>query len=392
MGGEAMKRLWVLGLVLFVPVAALAQGSSANRTAPVSRDIWAASDGCENIPGQAHNSADCSRVDQLNPRDVLPDKPVSQMTGAERNLLRNHRILAATAATLEKVRRTAPRLSDEAVNAMIRQLAVPLAADARIPRWTEGLCVRTQGLAPELNAAVDRRIRQLASMVGAPVADEGCEINVAVLFEADPAEALEEVAAAHPLLFSSEAAAVMRQPVQAWYVSLSADGLGNVKPDGEKASALCDTLDLDARSSGMGLIGLQTVNLGTLTQRLKDKSRYCGNSNTIKHTGDGVKGLGFSAVTVIAASDLLEQHDPAAVVDHIALLALSRVSDSEVCQPVPTIANLLKKSCGPDLRSDEITASDLAFLVALYRAQQRETPKLQLGSIASEMKRALQGR
>jgi hypothetical protein len=184
----------------------------------------------------------------------------------------------------------------------------------------------------------------------------------------------------------------MRQPVQAWYVSLSEDTRGNVRSDGKKASALCDTLDLETRSGGVGLIGPQIVNLGTLTQRLKDKSRYCGNSNTIKHTGDGVKGLGFSAVTVIAAADLLAQHDPAAVVDHIALLALSRVSDSEACQPVPTIANLLKKSCGPALRSDEITASDLAFLVALYRARQREMPILQLGSIASEMKRALQGR
>lgn len=388
-----MQRLLLLCVALCMPMAALAQGSSVSRTAPASRDFWAARDGCENIPGQAHNSADCSRIDRLDPREVPPNKPVSQMTGAERNLLRNHRILSATAATLEKVRRAAPRLSDEAVNGMIRQLAAPLAADARIPRWTDGLCVRTQGLAPELNAAVDRRIRQLASMVGAPVAEEGCEMNVAVLFEADPEEALEEVAGVNPLLFSSgEAGAVMRQPVQAWYVSLSEDVRGNVRPDGTKASALCDTADLEARSSGMGLIGLQTTNLGVLTQLVKDKARYCGNRNTLKRTGDGVKGLGFSAVTVIAAAALLEQHDPAAVVDHIALLALSRVSESEACQPVPTIANLLKESCSPALRSDEITPSDLAFLVALYRAKQRDTPVLQLGSIASEMKRALDGR
>ena len=389
-----MQRfLLLLCAVMWVPVSALAQGSSAGRIAPVSRDLWAARDGCENIPGQAHNSADCSRIDQLSPRDVPPDKPVNQMTGAERNLLRNHRILSATAATLEKVRRAAPKLSDEAVNGFIRQMAVPLAADARIPRWTDGLCVRTQGLAPELNAAVDRRIRQLASMVGAPLAERGCEMNVAVLFEADPAEALEEVAEAHPLLFSSsETAVTMRQPVQAWYVSLSEDGRGNVQPDGNRSSALCETIDLEARNASVALAVPQTVNVRALTQLLNDKAYYCGNRKTIKRTGDGLKGLGFGAVTVIAAAELLEQHDPAAVVDHIALLALSRVSNSEACQPAPSIANLLKKSCGPALRSDEITATDLAFLVALYRARQRETPVLQLGSIASELKRALQGR
>lgn len=390
MFGAIMKRLWILGLLMLVPAPALAQGA-ASRIAPPPRDFWAASDGCENIPGQAHNSADCSRIEQLDPRDVLPNKPLSRMTGAERNLVRNHRILSATAATLEKLRRAETSLSDEAVNGMIRQMAVPLAADARIPRWTDGLCVRTQGLTPQLNEAADRRIRQLATMVGAPVAEANCEMNAAILFEADPSEAVEELAEANPALFSGSGPASGR-PVQAWYVAFSEDRRGNVRPDGEKSSALCDTTGLDAFSSSPSLIGPQTVNLASLRQSVNDKARYCGKRDTIKRTGDGLKGLGFRAVTVIAASKLLEQHDPAAVVDYIAMLALSRVSDTTACQPVASIANLLKESCGPGLRSDEITTGDLAFLVALYRATQRDTPLLQLGSIAGEMKRALQGR
>jgi hypothetical protein len=373
-----MKRLWVLGLVLLVPMAALAQGSSSNRTAPVSRDLWAASDGCENILGQAHNSADCSRIDQLNPRDVLPDKPLSQMTGAERNLLRNRRILSATATTLERVRLSAPPLSDEAVTGMIRSMSGPAVAGEGIARWTDGLCVRTQGLRPELNAAVDRRIRQLAAMIGAPIAEGNCAINAAVLFEADPVAVLKDMARQHPRLFAGSGnAATLRYPVQAWYaVPPSGDLRGNARPNAPIAPEECDTDQLSLNPSG--LVQMSSPNLRNAFAK---KSR-CYNQ---------VRKPGFGAVTVIASANLFQQHDPAAVADYVAVLILSRVPDSDACQPVPSIVHLLKQGCSAGLRSDEITGSDLAFLVALYRAGQRNAV-LKVDSIASEMKQVLQGR
>jgi hypothetical protein len=65
---------------------------SASRLMP-SDDPLSARDGCINFPGQAHNSADCSRILSWDPQWKLPDKPVSEMTGAEENMLRNYRIL-----------------------------------------------------------------------------------------------------------------------------------------------------------------------------------------------------------------------------------------------------------------------------------------------------------
>lgn len=65
---------------------------SASRL-PAMEDPSAARDGCINYPGQAHNSADCSRIITWDPTWVLPSKPLSEMTGAEENMIRSYNIL-----------------------------------------------------------------------------------------------------------------------------------------------------------------------------------------------------------------------------------------------------------------------------------------------------------
>jgi len=67
----------------------------ASRITPKD-DPYAARDGCINYPGQAHNSADCSRIISWDPSWVVPNKPLSEMTGAEENMLRNYNILKGT--------------------------------------------------------------------------------------------------------------------------------------------------------------------------------------------------------------------------------------------------------------------------------------------------------
>jgi hypothetical protein len=53
----------------------------------------ASRDGCINYPGEAHNSADCSRIISWDPSWVVPNKPLSEMTGAEENMVRSYNIL-----------------------------------------------------------------------------------------------------------------------------------------------------------------------------------------------------------------------------------------------------------------------------------------------------------
>jgi hypothetical protein len=65
---------------------------SGTRIGPAN-DPSAARDGCMNVPGVAHSSADCSVMTWMDPNTVLPDKPLDQMSGAEENLIRNYNLL-----------------------------------------------------------------------------------------------------------------------------------------------------------------------------------------------------------------------------------------------------------------------------------------------------------
>lgn len=71
--------------------AVVSPGSSGRF--PDGLDKYSARDGCINYPGQAHNSADCSRIVSWDPSWVVPDKPLDQMTGAEENMVRSYNIL-----------------------------------------------------------------------------------------------------------------------------------------------------------------------------------------------------------------------------------------------------------------------------------------------------------
>lgn len=64
----------------------------ASRITPKD-DPYAARDGCINYPAEAHNSADCSRIISWDPSWVVPNKPLSEMTGAEENMVRSYNIL-----------------------------------------------------------------------------------------------------------------------------------------------------------------------------------------------------------------------------------------------------------------------------------------------------------
>ena len=73
-------------------VDASVSASSGSRIG-INDDPLAARDGCINYPRQAHNSADCSRILAWDPTWVLPRKPLSEMTGAEENMVRSYHIL-----------------------------------------------------------------------------------------------------------------------------------------------------------------------------------------------------------------------------------------------------------------------------------------------------------
>lgn len=105
-----LKALSLAAAALLLPAAAFAQstytspGVTANERAPEPNNSHiaagtAARDGCVNVPGEAHNSADCSKIDAsdlntaVNREAMAGDRP----SGATENAARNARILSGQA-------------------------------------------------------------------------------------------------------------------------------------------------------------------------------------------------------------------------------------------------------------------------------------------------------
>ena len=95
---------------------------------------------------------------------------------------------------IEQVIVTAPKLPEE-IKSFVQSYATrSLAGDGVISRWKNGICPATFGFADQRdNDFVTSRIRQIAGLVGAPVAATPCGINIHVYFSAEPQQLLDSI-------------------------------------------------------------------------------------------------------------------------------------------------------------------------------------------------------
>lgn len=115
-----LRTLSIAAAMALLPAIAFAQASGTasrnasaaaigvpfNTQAPQPNNSHAASgtaarDGCINVPGEAHNSADCSRIDASDTNTAMntPSRDLSgRPTGTTENAARNARILSGQSA------------------------------------------------------------------------------------------------------------------------------------------------------------------------------------------------------------------------------------------------------------------------------------------------------
>ena len=217
-----------------------------------------------------------------------------------------------------------------------------------LARWRGGrpetICPFTSGLAPQYNAYVTARLRELAFRVGAPVqSNSHCRGNLQVLFTADPQRPMAEIlgwagrslGVKYPHTQTGKLLAQSNMhAVQGWYIT--AGGGGGI-------------LNADP-----GLIGgLDLLPIWPL----------------VIPTGvhGGASGFnGIMDVIVVVDTTKVGGYDIGSIADYIAMLAFSVVQSPDHCDPLPSILDLMSSSCGARDRPTAITAGDLAFLKALY--------------------------
>jgi len=238
-----------------------------------------------------------------------------------------------------------------------------------LARWHDPICVRTWGLAPEMNARIATRIMDIADGLGIRTNRAAlCRPNVRIGFTSEPQASVERAARRNRLVIGFHYAArrdeVMRvrQPVQAWYLTTTRPG-----PNGggiEQGAHRGETID----EAGVRAPG------GAAGSRL---------SNGISS--------GLAHVLIFADIRHVEGRNVDSIAELLAFLALAQTPVAERCDESETILNLMNAACPPERRPMALTRQDVAYLRALYSVDSEWGPQLQRGTIVLHMTDALGG-
>ena len=281
-----------------------------------------------------------------------------------------------TGLSTEKVTVTAPaEIPASVLHDFIKSYTAPSSPSGKVARWRYGACPIATGLPPAGNKLVTDRVRQLAAMVGAPVGDTNCKPNIDIVFTLNPQVLMDKVREKNRVLLGYHNAAqektlaTVTHPVQAWYTTQTVDLNGTVY------------IDDKLRSHG-GFYMQDPLNKGSSIYIPDARVAHV----TGNHLDDGVSSELYHVIIVIDLAKI-NGLTMGALSDYAAVLSLARTEAFETCQPVASITNLLSGSCGAELKTGEISGSDLAYLHSLYSIDPRKSFLQQKDDIAYEMRK-----
>lgn len=208
----------------------------------------------------------------------------------------------------------------------------------QIARWRDPVCVRVVGLADAQAAMIKARIESVALAVGVRPARAQCTANVEIMFTDQPQAMIDAIAKRAEVMLGyyhfhdRDRLKAITRPVQAWYVTAASPWAGKEVIDDPESHAPSGCGD----EPGVLKCGIQTV--------LKN-------------------------VLVVADAKALHDQDAGLLSDYLVMLTLSQPRSLDGCNTLSSVIDVLAPSAcaGRDV-PDGLTASDAAYLTALYAA------------------------
>ena len=261
----------------------------------------------------------------------------------------------------ETIYSDAQRLKDELLSRKFVQslLSPSYTLEGQFSRWKTPVCPHVVGMAPAAAVVVERRLREVAQQIGAPLnRKDPCLPNIEIFVTPEPQATLDDIKTKDFLLLASAPMKLMtlRYPVQAFYYGYYRDFNGRV------------FLDMDWEFY------------------LDEPPHVHANDTRLK---TGIKAE-MGVATIIVDTRAVTGLTLGTLSDYLALMALAQTPATGRCQPAPSIANLFLTDCDTDLHADGLSDADLAMLTALYETPE-QPEKLQWQRMGGNMRRNLEG-
>jgi len=225
----------------------------------------------------------------------------------------------------------------------------------QLTRWVTPVCPEVRNLPAAYGEFITRRIKAIAASVGAPT-KEPCDLNVEIIFSADPQTILDNVAKKDPRLLgyhfvhNAAAAAKVTRPIQAWYVTSTSSGVETY-------------LDDPYHQGPTGQLGSHFT-IGLYSQ--------------------------FNHILVVVNTDKIAGYPIGPVADYIAMLTLSQSEAPDNCNDLDSILDYLEPNCTQ--KPESLTVADKTYLEGLYHMDKWEIGSLQKSNISEHMQDSFTGK
>jgi hypothetical protein len=269
---------------------------------------------------------------------------------------------------------TAQELSGKAVPNFVRSHSTPSTVIGQITRWRNSICPLTLGLDPARNAFVTARILAVAATIGAPHDDSStCKPNVKILFTLEPQQVLEEAVKKDSRVLGfhyqrqQKRLMTFSRPIQSWYVTSTRNYRG--------VEAVDDPLPLGGAQEGF---------IGT------PNGYFPGSRVPPGEPGSRLTNLRSSQIVsalIVVDANKVNGMTIGSVSDYLAVLTLSQAKSPDTCSQLPSIMDLMASTCDNRDKVTQVTAGDLAFLRALYKANLEQPLNLETSDIENNMMR-----
>ena len=215
----------------------------------------------------------------------------------------------------------------------------------QISRWHDPVCVQVEGLAQAAQAQeIKARIESVAQAVGVPAARAGCTANVEIVFSDNAQATMDEVAKRHEDLLGyyhrrdHDRLKTVSRPIQAWYKTATRGEAANDEKDSGSPWAV------------------------RVDEPGEPTPTACGDAPhfTACLTSE------FVNVFIVVDGKALQGKSLGSVAEYAVMLALSQPKSLDGCAALPSILDLMAKSCPGREAPTGLTAADGAWLTALY--------------------------
>jgi hypothetical protein len=245
----------------------------------------------------------------------------------------------------------------------------------RLARWDQPICPVVAGLPADFDTFVIKRIRAAATQVGANVAPEACNLNIAILITPHPAEVARKLADFKARQWATnrwpldktklEAFASSKDPVRWLYVSDTTQTSGGNVATPASIAAGGDVLAAIFKSALPSAPQFDRVT-----------------SSRLHPAGDEA----FSRIVIVVDANRIAGLSAGQVADYLAMASLAQVRAESSFAGTDTVLNLFAPGFDAGHRPAGLTHWDLDYLTALYGSDGQTTYSAQVSHIATRIK------